>query len=173
MAPSIWQRRLDMVYLTFFLIHIPIMFMVDLFPLYPLSIRSPLLTSLQTWYIDTYKDRFFTDPPSWFTLFTVLEAIYHVPVSLTAIPLLWRGKESAPTLHLHLLLFAFQTALTTLVCIFDYQNWPELSATERSNLNTLYYPYFYFAVFMVVDMYERVRGRLEDAALKEEERKGV
>ncbi|KAK3171204.1 hypothetical protein OEA41_003288 [Lepraria neglecta] len=77
------------------------MFMVDLYPLYPLSIRPTILTNVRTWYIETYKDRFFTDPPKWFTLFTVMEAIYHVPVSLTAIPLLWRGKGTLNSIISH------------------------------------------------------------------------
>ncbi|KAL2040428.1 hypothetical protein N7G274_006871 [Stereocaulon virgatum] len=164
-----WQRKLDMVYLTFFLIHIPIMLTIALYPLSPPRLIPTLLTDIRTWYIATYNDRFFTDPPRWFTLFTVLEAAYHIPVTMTSIGPLWSGKAS-PTLHLNLLLFALQTALTTMVCIFEYQGW----SSETSQLNGLYYPYLFFAVFMCVDMYERVRGRLEDAAKVEEEgRKGI
>lgn len=47
-------------------------------------------------------------------------------------------------LHLRLLLFAFQTALTTAVCIVEYSSWPELSAAEKSSLGGLYIPYFCF-----------------------------
>ena len=47
-------------------------------------------------------------------------------------------------LQLRLLLFAFQTALTTAICIVEYSFWPELSAAEKSNLGKLYIPYFVF-----------------------------
>ena len=47
-------------------------------------------------------------------------------------------------LLLRLLLFAFQTALTTGICIVEYSFWPELSAAEKSNLGKLYIPYFVF-----------------------------
>ena len=47
-------------------------------------------------------------------------------------------------LHLRLLLFAFQTAFTTAVCIIEYSSWPELSASEKSSLGGLYIPYFVF-----------------------------
>lgn len=47
-------------------------------------------------------------------------------------------------LQLRLLLFAFQTALTTAICIVEYSFWPELSAAEKSNLGKVYIPYFVF-----------------------------
>lgn len=48
---------------------------------------------LRAWYIATYKDRFFTaEAPAWFWLFTVMEAVYHVPMSLYAVWGLWKGK---------------------------------------------------------------------------------
>lgn len=50
----------------------------------------------------------------------------------------------SPMLHLRLLLFGFQTALTTAVCVVEYSSWPELSATEKSSLGGLYIPYFAF-----------------------------
>ena len=128
-----WQRRLDMVYLIFFLVHIFIMLSkclpkpgppvlqlpsnqityyplspplpslsshthltppsaVVLYPLYPTRLIPTLLTDIRKWYIATYNDRFFTDPPRWFTLFTVMEAVYHVPVAVTSVGGLWRGE---------------------------------------------------------------------------------
>ncbi|KAF6240973.1 hypothetical protein HO173_000766 [Letharia columbiana] len=160
MAPSAWHRRLDLVYLAFFIIHVPIMFAVDLYPLYPLSLRPPFLADLRSWYIATYKDRFFTEEqPAWFWMFTVMEAGWHVPIGLTSIKPLWKGDHS-PMLHLRLLLFAFQTALTTAVCVVEYTSWPELSAAEKSSLGGLYIPYLIFSLVMFADMYGRVKARL-------------
>jgi len=53
-----------------------------------------------------------------------------------------------PLLHLHLLLFALQTFLTTAVCIVEYHSWPELSAGERPALGGLYVPYLGFGEFL-------------------------
>ncbi len=53
-----------------------------------------------------------------------------------------------PLLHLHLVLFALQTFLTTAVCIVEYHSWPELSAGERSALGGLYVPYLGFGEFL-------------------------
>ena len=52
--------------------------------------------------------------------------------------------QETPMLHLRLLLFAFQTALTTAICIVEYNSWSELSTAEKSSLGGLYTPYFIF-----------------------------
>lgn len=54
------------------------------------------------------------------------------------------SSSDSPLTHLHLLLFAAQTALTTGVCIAEYRSWPELSAAERTKIGQLYIPYFVF-----------------------------
>ena len=95
-------------------------------------------------------------------------------------------------MHLNLLLFAAQTALTTGVCIAEYRSWPELSATEKATLGQLYIPYFVFgkpyplpffsvgrsrpeltvfpvALVMLIDMYIRVRGQLKGTKVGREQ----
>lgn len=52
-----------------------------------------------------------------------------------------------PFLHLILLLFAAQTALTTLTCIAEYKSWEGLSEQEKAVLDWLYMPYFGFGRF--------------------------
>ncbi|KAL6717196.1 hypothetical protein ACLMJK_005111 [Lecanora helva] len=151
------------------------MFILDLSPLYPTTLTPTSLTRLRTWYISTYKDRFLTTDhaPPWFRLFTAMEAVVHVPVSVLAIRGLWRGKGS-PTLHLHLLLLALQMFLTTAVCVAEFQSWAEITAAERHALEGLYVPYLIFAAVMGGDMYLRVRKRLlgNGGAVVEKREKG-
>lgn len=61
-SPSLRTTLLTPLYLTFFTIHIPIMLLVDLYPLYPVAVRPAPLTRLRGWYLDSYKDRFFREP---------------------------------------------------------------------------------------------------------------
>lgn len=49
--------------------------------------------SIRKFYIDTYHDRFFIAPPSWFMLYIWMEVIYHVPLSFWAIGALVRGMK--------------------------------------------------------------------------------
>lgn len=111
MPSSILSRKTDILYLIFFLIHIPVMFCkhpsspfpnpppnhkslntgVDLTPLYPLHLKPEFMTTLRTWYIQTYRDQFFVSPPAWFDLYMYMELIYHVPLSFWAVGALLRG----------------------------------------------------------------------------------
>jgi EXPERA (EXPanded EBP superfamily) len=71
---------------------------VDLTPLYPVSIKPQWMLDLRMWYITTYKDRFFVEPPTYFTVFMLLEAVYHLPLSIWAVGAILRG-ESPPWPH--------------------------------------------------------------------------
>ncbi|MCJ1225513.1 hypothetical protein MMC12_002162 [Toensbergia leucococca] len=153
---SIWSRKRDLVYLTFFLIHIPVMFLVDLTPMYPDSIRPQFLTDLRNWYIETYNDRLFSNPPAWFNVYLLMEALYHLPLSLWAIRALLR---SDPLVPVHLIIYAVQTIITTTTCIAEYLSWP-ISDSEKLSLGQLYVPYLALSVFMGVDMFGRLQDRL-------------
>lgn len=64
---------------------------VDLAGYYPASIRPAFTLTIRDYYVNTYRDRFFISPPLWFKGFLFLELVYHVPLSLWAIPALLRG----------------------------------------------------------------------------------
>ena len=90
---SLSARPLDFTYVIWFALHLAIMFTVDLVPLYPKALQPSSLLALRQWYITTYHDRFFVDPPAWFNLFAWMELVYHVPLSLWVIGGLWRGEH--------------------------------------------------------------------------------
>ena len=49
------------------------------------------MKDLRKFYIDTYHDEFFINPPAWFMLYMWMELLYHVPLSIWAIGALLRG----------------------------------------------------------------------------------
>lgn len=53
---------------------------------------------IQNFYVTSYKDKFFIDPPAWFGVYVLLEIVYHVPLSLWAIYGLYTGRTSAQPL---------------------------------------------------------------------------
>jgi len=89
----ILSRPLDLLYLIFFLTHVPVMLCVDLTPLYPAFVHAslPFLGRIRAWYVATYRDRFFVAPPGWFRMFIWMEAGMHVPLSLWMVGALVRG----------------------------------------------------------------------------------
>ena len=129
---------------------------VDLYPLYPTSLRPAFLDTIRKFYIETYHDQFFISPPAWFTMYMWMELLYHTPLSVWAISALWRGiadlKDPAflqrsdfeaddKRLPIHLLAFAVQTAITTSTCIADYLSWNTISNAQKFELGKLYVPY--------------------------------
>ncbi len=107
---------------------------VDLPALYPAALTPTALTSLRTYYHTTYRDQFFSPsgpPTAWFGMFLWMEALYHVPLSLWAIPRLYRGTSSSssfflplrPSLFIHMSLGSHSISilltgiLSTYICV--------------------------------------------------------
>ncbi|KAF2113436.1 transmembrane protein 6/97 [Lophiotrema nucula] len=157
MATSIFSRKRDLVYLMFFITHIPVMLAFDLTGYYPISIQRPWMTDLRTWYFAKYGDRFFAGPapPPWFTLFMLLEFVFHLPVALWAIPALLRND---PRIPLALLVFGLETSITTLVCVAEMLSWDELTPAQKGlgGLGGTYGGYLALSLFMSVDCYARL-----------------
>jgi hypothetical protein len=55
------------------------------------------MKDLRKFYIDTYRDQFFINPPAWFMMYMWMEALYHVPLSIWAIGALLRGAYRQAT----------------------------------------------------------------------------
>jgi hypothetical protein len=56
---------------------------VDLVRFYPEGTAPAISLQIQEYYIDTFRDKFFSDEaPAWFTSYLILEAVYHLPISI-------------------------------------------------------------------------------------------
>ncbi|KAH8804903.1 integral membrane protein-like protein [Xylogone sp. PMI_703] len=167
MVRSILSRKRDLAYLIYFVIHLPIMFLVDLQGLYPPSIVPKFMTNITDFHKNTYKDQFFVSPPPFFKLFMWLELLYHVPMCLWSYSGLVNDSPKTPIL---LLIYAVQTFVTTATCIADYVTW-DLTFDEKMNLTTLYGPYLALSLFMGVDMYFRLVSLVSKGAIQEKAKK--
>ncbi|CBX90889.1 hypothetical protein IAQ61_002359, partial [Plenodomus lingam] len=155
MATSIFQRKRDFAYLVFFIIHLPVMLAFDLTGFYPANLKPQWMTTIREFYITTYGDRFFYNPPAYFPTLLTLELIYHLPLTLWAIPALLRNSPHIP---LALLVFGLETSITTLVCMADMLSWEELSSMQRGlqGLGAMYGGYLIFGLLMTLDCYARL-----------------
>jgi hypothetical protein len=100
----------------------------DLTDYYPINIKPLWTSSFRDWYIGEFGDRFFYNAPAWFPILTFLELVYHLPLTLWAIPALLRND---PRIPLALLVFGLETSLTTLVCLAEMLSWEELTPVQR------------------------------------------
>ncbi|KAL6710984.1 hypothetical protein ACN47E_006859 [Coniothyrium glycines] len=162
MAISIFQRKRDLVYLVFFIIHLPVMLAFDLTAFYPTHLKPLWMSTLREWYVATYSDRFFYAPPAWFPALTFLELTFHLPLTLWAIPALLRDD---PRMPLALLVFGLETSVTTLVCLAEMLSWEELTGVQRGvqGLGGMYGGYLATGIFMTLDCY----ARLDQAIVKQ------
>ncbi|KAH0831673.1 hypothetical protein FOPE_02890 [Fonsecaea pedrosoi] len=150
-------RKLDMLYLAFFIVHVPIMFLVDLASILPSFLVSPLSHTLLAYQLERFQDQFFVSPPAWFTAYMWIEAVYHVPISLWMV---WGLFNDHPLVPLHLLIFSLEVAVTTLTCVVDISSWKGYSSAQKSDLYGLYVPYLVLACLMGVDAFVRVKRQI-------------
>ncbi|KAJ4987863.1 hypothetical protein SVAN01_06593 [Stagonosporopsis vannaccii] len=155
MADTILTRKRDLIYLVFFITHLPVMLAFDLTSYYPTNIKPLWMGEVRTWYVATYGDRFFYNPPAWFGVLTFLELVFHLPLTLWAIPALVRDD---PRIPLALLVFGMETSITTLVCLAEMWSWEELTSEQSglSGLGGMYGGYLALGIFMTLDCYVRL-----------------
>ena len=68
----------------------------------------------------------------------------------------YRILADDPLLPLHLLVFAVQTAVTTLTCVADMVSWTMISWEEKSALGWLYGPYLALCESFVSAMFDEI-----------------
>ncbi|KAF4629943.1 hypothetical protein G7Y89_g8207 [Cudoniella acicularis] len=132
---------------------------VDLQTIYPpfLLAKAPyFIHDLKAWYINTYNDRFFVEPPLFLEVFTYTELIIQMPVIVWSIYGLYKNSPKIP---LVLLPYAVLVSITTLTCIVEIWSWPT-PTSEKIELMKLYSPYFILPTFMGVDMFLRLNNIL-------------
>ena len=57
-SPGTMTSIFNTLYLVFFTIHIPLMLLVDFYPLYPTHLIPEFMTGVRKWYIATYKGKY-------------------------------------------------------------------------------------------------------------------
>ncbi|KAK2613969.1 hypothetical protein N8I77_000835 [Diaporthe amygdali] len=170
MAASPKNKR-DKVWLTWFIIQIVIIFLIDAVQFYPPQLyktpESPLyfLQQIKDFYVATYNDPLVQPEtePNWMHMVSVVEIGFQLPVALYAAWKLSGRKGTSGPFELLLLVYAFETAFSTLLCINDVFYWdPAVYSQEQKNvfLFQLYGAWLVIPAVMFVDMYWRLYSRL-------------
>ncbi|KAL4784099.1 transmembrane protein 6/97 [Aspergillus varians] len=72
-----------------------------------------------------------------------------------------------PLVPVHLLVFGFQSFLTSWTCLCEVWAWEDRTVAEKQNLTTLYGPYVALGAFMTLDMFWRIRVKLLNKSKRE------
>ncbi|KAI5298400.1 hypothetical protein KEM56_004095 [Ascosphaera pollenicola] len=97
------------------------------------------------------------EPALWAKVYVVMEAVYHLPLSIWVIGALIKElsdfneheRELTPQpdnamVPVHLLVWAVQTTITTLTCLADVWGWTDRTFEQKRQLTALYGPYILF-----------------------------
>jgi hypothetical protein len=128
MATSLASRKFDLFLAIFLTIHGFCVTFIDCLDLYPTSLQPAILQHVRHFYIETFQDRFMTEPPRWFVALTWFELLYHLPTCLWSIPALVRGEFCKSSC------FAFAP-------IFPRRKRPTRLTTERGAFPLLFWPF--------------------------------
>ncbi|OAX38435.1 hypothetical protein K503DRAFT_691568 [Rhizopogon vinicolor AM-OR11-026] len=170
----ITSRPLDLVYFTFFLVHIPATLLIDLQALYCPSFTPDFIRALPRFYVQMSNDPLIGGVLDllgdskhfiWFKTFLVIEALFQLPVFVLGARGLWRDSRS---IYVLLLIYAASTVTTILPCLSVLMSTPITTAQtitdnvvsvttfQRLILLSSYIPFFIIPVIMTVDMAFRI-----------------
>ncbi|KAI0339495.1 hypothetical protein BDW22DRAFT_1380763 [Trametopsis cervina] len=173
------ERPLDLIYITFFAMHIPMTLLMDLQALYPAQFIPPLLTKLSDFYMAISNDPLIGgalyDPGrySWFRSLLLLEGVFQLPVFILGAHGLLRGSRS---IYVLLLIYGASTATTTYACLAVIFFTPttnletaaakiaSVTAEQRTFLLVCYLPFLLIPLAMSTDMAFRVLHLMHDGA---------
>ncbi|KAI0918070.1 hypothetical protein AcW1_007047 [Taiwanofungus camphoratus] len=168
------SRPLDLVYFTFFMIHLPATLLVDLQAIYPTSMVPAMISKIPELYIAMSSDPLIggamgyfgqLDSYVWFKTFLMLEAFFQIPVFIFGMRGLWKDSRS---IYVLLLIYAASTSTTTLPCLAVILTTPltssqtvtaelvSITSEQRLLLLSSYIPFFLIPLVMAVDMATRV-----------------
>ncbi|KAL1747420.1 transmembrane protein 6/97 [Schizophyllum fasciatum] len=174
MAAPLTSRRWDLLYVIYFLTHVPPTLLLDLQSIYPKEHVPAFMSGLLRTYFDFLHDPLVgraagfygekaTEEMLWLRTFMTLEAVFQLPVFFIGAYCL---IKSACTTSLYplLLIYGASTATTTLPCLVylyatpDSDEWtqasnvPSITPNERLILLSSYAPYCLIPLVMAVDM---------------------
>ncbi|KAL1759203.1 transmembrane protein 6/97 [Schizophyllum commune] len=172
MVAPLTSRRWDLVYVIYFITHIPPTLLLDLQSIYPKEHVPAFMSNLLRSYFDTLHDPlvgraagFYGEKAAeemlWLRTFMGLEAIFQLPVFFIGAYCLIKSIRS---IYPILLIYGASTATTTLPCLVylytapntnewtQANNVPSITPQERLILLSSYAPYFLIPLVMAVDM---------------------
>ncbi|KAL7274511.1 hypothetical protein RUND412_002593 [Rhizina undulata] len=161
------SRKRDLIYFTFFCIHVPIILFVDSIPYYPQSLVPQPLKDLHVYYCQTYNDQLVITKPGWFRTFAWVEILYQLPFGIWALVAI---KREDPRTPVHLLVFSVICAITTLPCLVEFYDNQAMSWDEKKTVWAFYSPYFVLFTLMGLDMIFRIQKTLVAASTLEKKR---
>ncbi|EKM58220.1 uncharacterized protein PHACADRAFT_116964 [Phanerochaete carnosa HHB-10118-sp] len=173
-AKSLIQRPLDLLYVCFFICHIPATVLLGIQALYTAPWLPDLITSLPNIYVETYQDPLVGGAMGllgsssnyiWFYPFQLLEIFFQLPIFILGI---WGLLKDSKKVYIPLLAYGASTATAVLPCVVVLFSTPvttaetlaekvvSVTAEQKLILLASYIPFVLIPFAMTIDMALRV-----------------
>ena len=141
-----------LIYLVYFVTHIPITMCVDLQGLFPGFYEGTPLAGLLDWYVATYNDVLMEGARSgdmpWFKSFLFCEALFQLPFFFYASVAL---AQKINSVRVPMIIYGSHVATTVLAILTEFAYSPALTQEQRLTLFGFYLPYLLVPVALVLD----------------------
>ena len=150
---------LDLLFLVYFLVHIPIVIFVDSQAVLPKWCYPKTVVDLLEWYCREYKDSMMVDPPAWFQAFVYCEILFQLPFFILASYVFIKGINRFPWIRRPVLMYAAHTATTTIsiafhIFLYDFSGSKHpgpITFNERFTLFAIYSPFLIIPIMLLVN----------------------
>lgn len=150
---------IDLIFVSYFIIHIPIFLFFDSQAIMPNWIYPKPILELMDWYKGDFRDPLMADPPAWFQSFIVCEGVFQLPFFFVAAYAYWKGVSQCRWIRLPVIVYSSHL-ITVLFAILYHVNTQDFSQSaypgprtvwERMKLSAIYFPFFAVPFTLLVD----------------------
>ncbi|CAN6663828.1 hypothetical protein TRVA0_035S00958 [Trichomonascus vanleenenianus] len=164
MGKPIIQRKLDLAYAIYFVIHIVVTLLIDSTIAIPREYLFDIQKHLGDFHIASNKDLLVESRPIWLQSFVWVELLFQTPFFLIATYGLIKDCKKT---YILILIYAVEAAITTFGCLAEVLYLDGLSPSERTNLFLLYLPTCIIPLAMGLDIAKRIASLIGTAAQAE------
>ncbi|XP_055513556.1 sigma intracellular receptor 2 [Leucoraja erinacea] len=151
-------RLLEYIFSFYFISHIPITLAVDMQALLPRSMFPGALQGLLDWYSARFKDPMLLDPPPWFSVFILCEAVLQMPFFPFAAYAFYKG--SCSWIRMPAIVYSTHVATTVVSTLghilfndFSKSTYPGPNTlSDRLTLTAIYIPYLIIPLLILLTM---------------------
>ncbi|BBN12330.1 sigma intracellular receptor 2 [Marchantia polymorpha subsp. ruderalis] len=142
-ALELSKRPIDLLIGTFFLIHLPIMLLIDLQVLVPRHFFPTFAQELLNWHIENSGDFLMANPPLYFKSFVYAEYAIQLPLHVANAYAFLRGKRWG---RMTGIIYGVHVATTMIPILADIL---ASDSPKRNNLLGVYVPYLLIPLLVV------------------------
>lgn len=149
---SIWNRKLDLVYVLYFVQHIVITILIDCTIVIPEQYLFEIQSKLGRFHVESNNDLLVANARPWLKGFVWVEVLIQLPFFFYGAYQFYKGSKKV---YIPTLVYAVEAAVTTFACLVELF-YIDVDQKTFISLFLMYLPIFVIPSLMVLDMSVRL-----------------